>query len=97
MAQVLKSFDFPETTRSGKHDWTALTDGAIRELKRGEDFSGKPKWFAVQCRMAAKKRGLKVRLSKVTDDSDKIVVQFIQSSANGEQQEQQQAPTKSKK
>jgi hypothetical protein len=47
--------------------------------------------------MAAKKRGLKVRLSKVTDDSDKIVVQFIQSSANGEQQEQQQAPTKSKK
>jgi hypothetical protein len=92
--KVLKTFEFPESRRSGKHDWNVLCDGNIRELKKGDDFSGKTKWFAVQCRLTAKKRGLKVRLSKVTDDSDKIVVQFVKPEGDSEQTEQTTAKKK---
>jgi hypothetical protein len=81
--RVLNSYEFKETTqRTGKHDWNMLTDGAIRELKQGEDFMGKKKFFAISCRLKAKKLGLQVRLSGHNDESTPtLIVQFVKPGA----------------
>ena len=91
--KVLKTFEFPDNARSSKHDWQTIMDGTIRELTQGVDFSGKAKWFKVQCRLQAKKKGLKVR---VHADDTKVVVQFYDPNAQ-QQEPQQQAPAKAKK
>jgi len=93
MARVLKNYEFPTATnRSGKRNWDELCSGNIVELVQGVDFAGKPKWFATTCKVQARKRNLRV---KVHVNDTKVVVQFYD--PNSQQEQQQQAPAKSKK
>jgi hypothetical protein len=65
---------FPKLPSQARHDWDLLLDGSIWELKRGEDFDGKPKTFIANARLQARKRGGGVRTRLL--EGETVVLQF---------------------
>jgi hypothetical protein len=78
---VLKQWDWAARSRQSTHPWDTWLDGQIRRLAPS-DFGALghvPKAFANAAKLAAKKRGLLVRVQK---DGDAVVIQAFR--ADGE-------------
>jgi hypothetical protein len=65
---------FPTYPSQARHDWTELLNGDIWQLRRGEDFKGKPKTFIQNARSQARRRGGTVRTRLL--DEETLVLQF---------------------
>jgi len=63
----LQSFEFKSfgDRAKSKHDWAALLSGEIIQMEEGTDFTCKTQTLMTLARSAAKKRGLKLRSTKV--------------------------------
>ena len=59
-----------------RHDWETFLDGQIRRLEGGVDFKCRPQSFQTLAMSAAKRRGLKVRVTVTSDKKDVIIQGF---------------------
>lgn len=73
MPEVLKTFDFPPRGRPAR-DWSEFTDGKIRRLVAGVDFTSKPATVRSAAAKAAAKAGMGV---KSAFDGEDVIIQFV--------------------
>lgn len=70
MVKILDSF--PKKVNGGVYPWDEWLDGKPREFKRNEDFKIKSLSFAQAAYSAAKRRGCKLNL-RVLDDNTVVI------------------------
>ncbi|MEM2990168.1 MAG: hypothetical protein QXQ02_03185 [Halobacteria archaeon] len=70
--KVLPSYEF--RVRTTKRDFSRMLDGKIYLLERGKDYTCKDVSLAGQVRLAAKRRGLRVKIGR---HKDGVVVQAV--------------------
>lgn len=78
MARTLESFSFTRNSGRQVHDWDLWLNGSTWELVHGEDFTTSPQCMQAQARVAANRRGLKVRTRR---NGDNIILQAIKPAA----------------
>lgn len=75
MAKQIEEFTLPQSSRGGKYDWDNWLDGNKWELEIGDDKDvQRPKYFAHQARMAAKRRNKHVVTCRIS--TKKGIVEF---------------------
>ncbi len=65
--KTLKSYEFKSSgSRNGRtYDWDKLMDGKIYQLEEGKDYECKQQTVLMMARTQAKKRGMRLRGTKV--------------------------------
>lgn len=74
MAEILKAMP-KRKPRATRHPWGEWTDGQIRKIKRGEDFSGKLEAMRVRLYSVARDQGKKLEID-VDRDAETITFQM---------------------
>jgi hypothetical protein len=79
MAKVIQGFVFSgRAFGQSKYDWAKWLDGQAWQLEPSDVGGAFPKHFAHQCKLAAKKRGVTVRVEKANGG---YVVQAVREDA----------------
>lgn len=80
MPAILESFEFRkgvgQQENAATYDWDTFLDGQMRRFTAGEDYTCKTNTFSTLARASAKRKGLKIKTTKVSDPEG-IVIQAV--------------------
>ena len=68
MAEIVKKYQF-KRERGVNYPWAEWLDGKVRRFRKGSDFMCSAHVFCTNSYLAAKRRGLKARLSIENDNT----------------------------
>src|SRR3954454_15552216 len=78
MAKRLSSFPGDESNEQRRYPWSEWTDGAVWEIRRGDDYDVATENMRVNLHMKADALAIKVRTRKINDEhGEGLVFQFL--------------------